>query len=90
MFGAKEMAKWEVNNANIIMRDRKRLVILGLLLVPILIGGIAFADKFVEPLGDIMPDVLGGHKAYSPAFYNTTIFNDGHPVTQGLYFTQNM
>lgn len=74
MMGARCLAKWEINNANIILRDRKRLAILGLLLVPIIIGGIAFADVFVEPIGDIMPDVLGGHKAYSPAFYNTFIF----------------
>jgi uncharacterized membrane protein YfcA len=74
MMGAKAMATWEVDNANTILRDRKRLIILGLLLVPIIIGGIAFADVFVEPIGDVMPDVLGGHKAYSPAFYNTFIF----------------
>jgi len=74
MMGARCLAKWEINNANIILGDRKRLAILGLLLVPIIIGGIAFADVFVEPLGDVMPDVLGGHKAYSPAFYNLGIF----------------
>jgi len=74
MLGARCLAKWEINNANIILGDRKRLAILGLLLVPIIIGGIAFADVFVEPIGDVMPDVLGGHKAYSPAFYNTFIF----------------
>ena len=43
MMGTRAMAKWEVRNANIILRDRKRLAILGLLLVPIIIGGIAFA-----------------------------------------------
>jgi uncharacterized membrane protein YfcA len=74
MTGARIMAKWEVDNANTILRDRKRLAILGLMLLPIIIGGIAFAEHFTEPLGDIMPDVLGGHKAYSPAFYNTMIF----------------
>jgi uncharacterized membrane protein YfcA len=74
MMGARSLATWEINNANIILRDRKRLAILGLLLVPIIIGGIAFADVFVEPIGNVMPDVLGGHKAYSPAFYNTFIF----------------
>jgi uncharacterized membrane protein YfcA len=36
--------------------------------------GVAFASEFVEPIGKIMPDILGGHKAYSPAFYNTFIF----------------
>ena len=74
MMGARAHAKWEINNSNIILRDRKRLITLGLLVVPIIIGGVAFADHFVEPLGKVMPDVLGGHKAYSPAFYNTFIF----------------
>jgi uncharacterized protein len=74
MMGTRAMAKWEVNNANIILRDRKRLALLGLMLVPIIIGGICFAEQFAEPLGNIMPDIIGGHKAYSPAFYNTTIF----------------
>jgi uncharacterized membrane protein YfcA len=74
MMGARVMAKWELDNATTIMRDRKRLIILGLLLLPIIIGGVAFAEHFVEPLGNVMPDVLGGHKAYSPAFYNTMIF----------------
>jgi len=70
MFGATALAKWEVDNANIILRDRKRLIILGLLLVPVIIGGIAFA----EPIGNTMPEFLGGKKAYSPAFYGTFIF----------------
>ena len=70
MFGARAMAKWEVNNANTILGDRKRLAILGLLLVPIIIGGIAFAEE----IGGALPDLLGGKKAYSPAFYSTGIF----------------
>jgi hypothetical protein len=74
MMGARALAKWEINNANTILGDRKRLAVLGLMLLPVVIGGIAFADTFVEPLGDVLPDVLGGHKAYSPAFYNTFIF----------------
>ncbi|MBF0102386.1 MAG: sulfite exporter TauE/SafE family protein [Desulfobacterales bacterium] len=67
MTGAKLHAQWEIENANIIMRDKKRLAILGLLLIPIIIGGIAFAA------GD-MPDYLGGKKAYSPAFFTMGIF----------------
>ena len=70
MMGARAMAKWEVDNANTILRNRKRLAILGLLLLPAIIGGIAFA----EPIGDVMPEFLGGKKAYSPAFYGTFIF----------------
>ncbi|MGA6926111.1 MAG: sulfite exporter TauE/SafE family protein, partial [Desulfosarcina sp.] len=40
------------------------------LLVPIVLGGIAFADQIVNGI----PDILGGKKAYSPAFYSTGIF----------------
>lgn len=70
MMGARAHAKWELNVSNTILRDRKRLVILGLLLVPVILGGIAFADQ----IGDALPDLLGGKKAYSPAFYSTGIF----------------
>ena len=70
MMGTRALAKWEIDNSNTILRDRKRLAILGLLIVPVIIGGIAFA----EPIGDVMPEFLGGKKAYSPAFYGTFIF----------------
>jgi uncharacterized protein len=73
-FGAEAMARWEINNAYTILRDRKRLFILGLLIIPILLGGIAFAENLAEPIGNMLPDILGGHKAYSPAFYSTGIF----------------
>jgi uncharacterized membrane protein YfcA len=46
------------------------MVILGLLMVPIVLGGIAFADQ----ISDSLPEVLGGKKAYSPAFYSSGIF----------------
>jgi uncharacterized membrane protein YfcA len=36
----------------------------------VIIGGVAFADQ----LGDALPDVLGGKKAYSPAFYSNFVF----------------
>ena len=70
MMGARAHAKWELDVSNTILHDRKRLIVLGLMLLPILIGGIAFADK----LGGALPDIIGGHKAYSPAYYNTGIF----------------
>jgi uncharacterized membrane protein YfcA len=70
MTGSRFLAKWEVDNAATILRDRKRLVALGLLLIPVIIGGIAFA----EPISDVLPHFLGGKKAYSPAFYSTFIF----------------
>jgi hypothetical protein len=70
MMGATSLARWEIDNSNIILRDRKRLVILGLLLIPIILCGVAFADQISEAL----PELLGGKKAYSPAFYSAGIF----------------
>ncbi|MBU0484492.1 MAG: sulfite exporter TauE/SafE family protein [Proteobacteria bacterium] len=70
IMGARAHAKWEIEVSLRIMGDRKRLAILGLLLIPIILGGIAFADEIAGAL----PMVLGGKKAYSPAFYTNTIF----------------
>jgi uncharacterized membrane protein YfcA len=70
MMGARAHAKWELDISNTIMGDRKRMVILGLLSIPVILGGIAFADQISAAL----PEVLGGKKAYSPAFYSTGIF----------------
>jgi uncharacterized membrane protein YfcA len=70
IMGARAHAKWEIDVANTILGDRKRMLILGLLTLPVLLGGIAFADQ----LGGALPEVLGGKKAYSPAFYSTFIF----------------
>ena len=70
MMGARAHARWEINVSNTILGDKKRLVILGLLTVPIILGGIAFADQ----IGGALPEILGGKKAYSPAFYSTGIF----------------
>ncbi len=70
MMGARAHAKWEIDNAMTILHDRKRLIILGLLTIPAILGGIALAGD----IGSVMPDILGGKKAYSPAFYSTGIF----------------
>ncbi|MCP3956058.1 MAG: sulfite exporter TauE/SafE family protein [Desulfobacterales bacterium] len=70
MMGARAHANWEIKNAEIIMKDRKRLFILGLLIVPIVLGGVVFASDVTE----VLPEILGGKKAYSPAFYTNIIF----------------
>ena len=70
MFGAQAHAKWELQVSNTILGDRKRLFLLGLLLLPAILGSLAFADEISESL----PDLLGGKNAYSPAFYSTGIF----------------
>jgi len=70
MWGAQAHAKWELEMSNNILRDRKRLIILGLLSLPIIWGSIAFAND----IGGALPELLGGKKAYSPAFYSGGVF----------------
>lgn len=70
MMGAKAHAAWEIQMSNNILGSRKRLIILGLFLLSVIIGGIALADE----ISTALPDILGGEKAYSPAFYSTGIF----------------
>ena len=70
MMGAKAHARWELGVSRAVFSDKKRLLILGLLTIPIILGGIAFADQ----IGGALPNLLGGKKAYSPAFYSTSIF----------------
>lgn len=70
MMGARAHAKWEIEVSNTILRDRRRMVILALSIIPIVIGGIAFADN----LAGLIPQTLGGKKAYSPAYYTPVIF----------------
>jgi uncharacterized membrane protein YfcA len=70
MMGARAHAKWEIDVSKTILGDKKRMIILGLLTIPVILGGIAFADQ----IGGALPDLLGGKKAYSPAYYSTGIF----------------
>jgi uncharacterized membrane protein YfcA len=70
MEGAKAHARWEMDISTTILRDKKRLFLLGLLIVPIVLGGIVLAD----PIADNLPEVLGGKEAYSPAFFTLGIF----------------
>ena len=45
-------------------------MLIGLLTIPVIFGGIVFADE----IGGALPNLIGGKKAYSPAFYGTGIF----------------
>jgi uncharacterized membrane protein YfcA len=63
---AKAHARWEYDTSMNILRDRKRLVILALMLVPVILGSVVFAGN--------LPAVLGGKEAYTPAYYTTFIF----------------
>ena len=70
MTGARAHAKWEIDVSLRILRDRRRMAVLGLLLIPIILGGVAFADE----ISGALPSVLGGKNTYCPSFYTTTIF----------------
>ena len=69
-YGAQRFAEWEIGNATTILRDRKRLFILGLLILPVIAGGFAFADQ----IGSTLPGIIGGKEAYLPSFYTMGIF----------------
>jgi len=70
MAGAQAHARWEITMSRNILGDKKRLVVLGLLLLPVLLGSFAFADQ----VGEVLPDFIGGKTAYSPAHYTNLIF----------------
>jgi uncharacterized membrane protein YfcA len=72
---ARAHAKWDIETSCNIIKNRKKLLILLIMLSPILLVSIASAS------GEL-PDILGGHKAYSPAFYTPEIF--GMSILIGL------
>ncbi|HED00263.1 MAG TPA: sulfite exporter TauE/SafE family protein [Proteobacteria bacterium] len=59
-------ARWDYETSMSILKNRKKLLILLALLLPILAVVIASAAD--------LPLILGGKKAYAPATYTTTIF----------------
>ncbi len=68
--GSRAFARWEVENARVILGDRKRIWLLALLLLPVILGGWAFADE----IGQALPATIGGKEAYSPSYYSMYIF----------------
>lgn len=66
MAAAKAHARWDYETSMNILKDKRKLCILGIMLLPIILGSIAFATD--------LPTVLGGKKAYAPAFYTPFIF----------------
>lgn len=73
--GSKAYARWDLETSRNILTSKKRLFILALMVVPIVIGSIAIASPE-------LPAILGGKKAYSPAFYTPVIF--GVSIVIGL------
>jgi hypothetical protein len=67
-WAARAHAKWDLEVSTNIVSSRKKLVILALLAMPILLVSVGVAADMQ------LPDILGGKKAYSPAFYTTEIF----------------
>lgn len=63
---AKAHARWEYDVSMNILRSKKRLMLLGFMLVPVIVGAVAFAAD--------LPAILGGKEAYTPAYYTTFIF----------------
>jgi len=59
-------ARWDYEASMSILKNRKKLLILLALLLPILAVMVASAAD--------LPHILGGKKAYAPATYTTTIF----------------
>ncbi|WP_027186023.1 sulfite exporter TauE/SafE family protein [Desulfovibrio inopinatus] len=73
MAGARAHAQWELEMSRNILGSRKRLAVLALFIIPIFIIGIAFAADISQVMPDL-PKMIGGKKAYSPAFYSLGIF----------------
>lgn len=67
MAASRAHAKWELEVSHNILRSKKRMLILLALALPAIVVSLAVA-------GDVMPEILGGKKAYTPAFYTPGIF----------------
>ncbi len=80
--GARAYAQWDVSTSRRILRDRRRLAVLALLLLPVVFGGFALADE----MGEALPALLGSKQAYGPAHYTTVIFlaSTGVGIVAGL------
>lgn len=69
MAGSRAYARWDLEVSTSIIKNRKKMLILLALALPILVACIAEAVQQLPPAG-----MLGGKTAYAPAFYTTTIF----------------
>ena len=64
MAGAKAHARWELEMSNNILKSRKRLLVLGLLLIPVFLGGMAFADSVASAMPGF-PGTSSGASGFS-------------------------
>ena len=70
MTGSQCYAQWDITTSKRILADPRRMMILGLSLLPIFLIGVVFA----EGVSNALPELLGGKQSYGPAYYTTTIF----------------
>ncbi|MCX7672265.1 MAG: sulfite exporter TauE/SafE family protein [Thiobacillaceae bacterium] len=70
MLGARSFARWEIETSQRILRSPRRLGLLGFMLAPVVLIGLAFAQAGEPDL----PAMLGSKQAFSPAYYTPTIF----------------
>lgn len=68
LHAARAHAQWDLAASRNILKSRKKMFFLLLLAVPALLVSVGMAADLP------MPEILGGKKAYSPAFYTPTIF----------------
>jgi len=61
--GSKAYARWDYDVSMSIIRNRKKLLLLALLVLPMVL--LSFAEA---------ADIIGGKTAYAPSFYSTKIF----------------
>jgi uncharacterized membrane protein YfcA len=75
---ARAQATWELEASRTILADPRRIALLMMLLLPIAVGSVVFADQLAgaseSGAAPDLPSMIGGKEAYSPAFYSTFIF----------------
>ncbi|WP_174409527.1 sulfite exporter TauE/SafE family protein [Desulfovibrio psychrotolerans] len=60
-------ARWDYEASMNILKSRKKMMLLMLMAIPALLVSLAVA-------ADVMPSMLGGKSAYSPAYYTPSVF----------------
>jgi uncharacterized membrane protein YfcA len=63
-------ARWDYETSMSILHNKKKMRLLAFMVIPIILVSIAFAAGDPSEL----PSILGGKKAYAPAFYTPGIF----------------
>lgn len=67
MEASRSYAKWDYENSLSIIRDRKKLLLLFLMALPILLPALAHAAS-------VLPEAVGGKAAYAPSFFSAKVF----------------